>query len=55
MTRAHEDWNQSIPIGCFYKAERPTYEDEEPALANGPLIKQPLVLKGADAIIKGLY
>ena len=55
LARANEDWSQSIPIGCFYKVDRPTYDDEEPALANGPLIKQPLVPKDAAGIIKGLY
>ena len=42
MERAFE-WGPRIPIGLFYKAERPTYEEEEVALRNGvPLVKQPL-------------
>ncbi|MBI2184199.1 MAG: 2-oxoacid ferredoxin oxidoreductase [Thaumarchaeota archaeon] len=40
MRKAHE-WGPKIPIGLFYKTERPTYEDEEPALKMGPLHKQP--------------
>jgi len=37
------EWGARIPIGLFYKVERPTYEDEEPALRSGiPLVKQPL-------------
>jgi len=41
MERAFE-WGNRIPIGLFFKVERPTYEDEEPALRSGPLVKQPL-------------
>ena len=42
MEKAFE-WGNRIPIGLFYKVERPTYEDEEPALRSGtPLVKQPL-------------
>ena len=55
LARAQEDWNHRLPIGCFYKVERPTYEDEEPALANGPLVQQPLVPKNVEAILQGLY
>ncbi len=37
------EWGARIPIGLFYKTERPTYEDEEPALRRGTaLSKQPL-------------
>jgi 2-oxoglutarate ferredoxin oxidoreductase subunit beta len=39
--RAHE-WGDRIPIGLFYKTEKPIYEEEEPALKAGPLVKQPL-------------
>jgi len=36
------EWGNRIPIGLFYKVDRPTYEDEEPALRGGvPLVKQP--------------
>ena len=41
MARAQE-WDTRIPIGVFYQAERPTYEEGEPALANGPLAKLPM-------------
>ena len=42
MEKAFE-WGARIPIGLFYKVDRPTYEDEEPALRSGtPLVKQPL-------------
>ena len=42
MEKAFE-WGARIPIGLFYQSERPTYEDEEPALRSGkPLAKLPL-------------
>ncbi|MDX1534664.1 MAG: 2-oxoacid ferredoxin oxidoreductase, partial [Thermoplasmata archaeon] len=41
--RAHE-WGDRIPIGLFYQTEKATYEEEEPALAGGPLVSQPLGL-----------
>lgn len=40
MKRAQE-WGTRIPIGVFYQMERPTYEEGDPALINGPLAKQP--------------
>ena len=36
------EWGDRIPIGLFYKDDQPTYEDFEPALRQGPLVKQPL-------------
>ena len=40
MEKAFE-WGARIPIGLFFKVERPTYEDEEPALRGGvPLVRQ---------------
>jgi len=41
MQKAHE-WGDKIPIGVLYVDERPTYEEQVPALANGTLVKQPL-------------
>lgn len=35
-----EEWGERIPIGVIYKAERPTYEEQIPALKKGPLVKQ---------------
>lgn len=40
MKKAHE-WGTRIPIGVFYQVERPTYEEGEPALVNGPMAKLP--------------
>ena len=33
---------EKIPMGVIYRGGRPTYEEQVPALANGPLVKQPL-------------
>lgn len=33
------EWGDRIPIGVFYVTERPTYEEQIPALAHGPLVK----------------
>lgn len=33
-------WGERIPIGVLYQEERPTYEDQEPALQAGPLMKR---------------
>jgi 2-oxoglutarate ferredoxin oxidoreductase subunit beta len=37
-----EEWGEKIPIGLFYKEDRPTYENSFPALKKGPLVDQPL-------------
>ena len=47
------EWGARIPIGLFYKVERPTYEDEEPALRSGvALAKQPLERTDLAAIME---
>jgi 2-oxoglutarate ferredoxin oxidoreductase subunit beta len=38
------EWGERIPIGVFYSDEQPTYEDQDPALRNGPLVRQQLGL-----------
>jgi 2-oxoglutarate ferredoxin oxidoreductase subunit beta len=38
------EWDGRIPIGVFYRDAQPTYEDGEPALRQGPLVRQPLGL-----------
>jgi len=39
------EWDEKIPVGLLYKTEQPTYEDSEPILQQGPLVKQKLGLK----------
>ena len=47
------EWGARIPIGLFYKTERPTYEDEEPALKSGTaLSKQSVVRNDLAAIME---
>jgi 2-oxoglutarate ferredoxin oxidoreductase subunit beta len=38
------EFGSRIPIGLLYQTEKPTYEDTEPVLRNGPLVDQPLGL-----------
>jgi len=45
------EWGDKIPIGLFYKVDRPTYEDLEEVLAAGPLAHQPVGLKGREKIL----
>ena len=37
-----EEWGERIPIGVFYKEDRPSYEKNFPALEKGPLVDQPI-------------
>jgi 2-oxoglutarate ferredoxin oxidoreductase subunit beta len=39
------EWGDRIPIGVFYKEQRPPYRESFPALKDGPLVGRPL---GAD-------
>ncbi len=50
------EWEERIPLGVFYQAEKPVYEDVEPAYEFGPLAKQKLGLKPEDwnALYDGL-
>jgi 2-oxoglutarate ferredoxin oxidoreductase subunit beta len=41
MAKAME-WGDRIPTGLIYKTERPIYEDSEPVLQKGPLVRQKL-------------
>ncbi len=42
------EWGDRIPLGVFYRAEAPTYEEQVPALRAGPLVEQPLRLPLAE-------
>ncbi|MCL5026187.1 MAG: thiamine pyrophosphate-dependent enzyme [Chloroflexi bacterium] len=37
-----QEWGERIPIGIFYREERPTFEDNFPSLAGEPLVKRPI-------------
>jgi 2-oxoglutarate/2-oxoacid ferredoxin oxidoreductase subunit beta len=43
MERAYE-WGDRIPLGLFFRSERPTYEESEPVFRHGPAVEQPLGL-----------
>ncbi len=45
------EWGEKIPIGLFYKADRPTYEELEEVLTQGPLAQQPAGLKGHESVL----
>ncbi len=45
------EWGERIPIGLFYRADRPTYEQLEEVLAQGPLTKQSAGLKGQGRLL----
>jgi 2-oxoglutarate/2-oxoacid ferredoxin oxidoreductase subunit beta len=45
------EWGEKIPIGLFYRTEKPTYEDLEEVLAGGPLTKQTVGLRGKDSLL----
>ncbi len=38
------EWGEKIPLGVVYKAEQDTYEESDPVLQKGPLVKQKLGL-----------
>jgi 2-oxoglutarate ferredoxin oxidoreductase subunit beta len=38
------EWGEKIPLGVLYKVDQTTYEDTEPVLQKGPLVKQALGL-----------
>jgi 2-oxoglutarate ferredoxin oxidoreductase subunit beta len=43
LEKAYE-WDDRIPLGLFFRAERPTYEESEPVFAQGPAVDQSLGL-----------
>lgn len=40
---ATSEFNDDIPLGCFYRESRPTYEDGLPQLKGEPLVKQDIM------------
>ena len=45
------EWGDKIPIGLFYRTERPTYEDLEEVLQPGPLVHQPAGTRGKTSLL----
>ncbi|HEV2317184.1 MAG TPA: thiamine pyrophosphate-dependent enzyme [Thermoplasmata archaeon] len=46
------EWGDKIPIGLFYKTDKPTYEELEEVLTAGPLAHQPAGLKGRGELLE---
>jgi len=45
------EWGDKIPIGLFYRTERPSYEDLEEVLQAGPLAFQPAGIHGHENVL----
>ncbi len=45
------EWGDKIPIGLFYKVDKPTYEDLEEVLSAGPLALQAAGLRGKEKLL----
>lgn len=55
MALAREPWETKIPIGLFFREERPLYEDSEPTFKRGTLVSQKRRLKIGSPILKQFY
>ncbi len=49
------EWGQRIPVGVFYRNDRPTFEEQIPALRDGPLWKQDIRKNLVQEVIKEFY
>lgn len=49
------EWGDKIPLGLFYKEDKPTSEDREPALAEKPLVDLPLTIENLDSLLSEFY
>jgi 2-oxoglutarate ferredoxin oxidoreductase subunit beta len=45
------EWGEIIPIGVIYEEELPVYEDQLPALSNGPLVTRGIEPKRAEGLL----
>jgi len=45
------EWGDRIPVGVFYKEDRPTSEDLEPGLAGGPLVNSSTGIANFDQLL----
>jgi 2-oxoglutarate ferredoxin oxidoreductase subunit beta len=46
-----QEWGDRIPIGVFYRVQRPTFEEQIPALSQGPLVSQKLEPTKAEPLL----
>jgi 2-oxoglutarate/2-oxoacid ferredoxin oxidoreductase subunit beta len=54
FARARE-WGERIPIGIFYRRERPLFEERVPVIQKVPLVKQPFDFKKVGEEVKAFY
>ncbi len=47
-----QEWGDRIPIGVIYRKERPTFEEQLPALNKGPLVKQKLEPRHIESLLE---
>jgi 2-oxoglutarate ferredoxin oxidoreductase subunit beta len=50
-----QEWGDKIPIGVIYQTSLPTYEEQLPALAKGPLVKQKLDPARVERLLAEFY
>jgi 2-oxoglutarate ferredoxin oxidoreductase subunit beta len=50
-----QEWGEHIPIGVFYREEKPVYESELPALEKGTLVSQPIEPMKAEKLLAELF
>jgi 2-oxoglutarate ferredoxin oxidoreductase subunit beta len=46
-----EEWSEKIPIGVFYRVERPTYGDNFPVIAGEPMVRKKIGDKDISMLI----
>ena len=46
------EFGDRIPTGLIYRTDPPTYEESEPVLQRGPLVRQPMGM--SQAVLDGL-
>jgi 2-oxoglutarate/2-oxoacid ferredoxin oxidoreductase subunit beta len=50
-----QEWDEHIPIGIFYREDKPTYESGIPALDNEPLIRQPFEVNKVEELLAEFF
>jgi 2-oxoglutarate ferredoxin oxidoreductase subunit beta len=50
-----QEWGEHIPIGVFYREERPVYESAFPTLAKNSLVSQPIDPLKAERLLAELF
>ncbi|MEE9514594.1 MAG: 2-oxoacid:ferredoxin oxidoreductase subunit beta [Candidatus Brocadiales bacterium] len=51
-----QEWGDRIPLGLIYNhTDRPAMEEQEPVIAQTPLVKQPIDCSGFDKLLEEFY